>query len=171
LALVATSLISLIFIYKFNTVILRYSMYVSASSNAIRLVGGTSPRVGRLEVFHEYFWGTVCDDGFTDTNAKVVCYSLGFGYETLIGTYSTYWPKQISRSRTCIIYYLTTRRTSLKGSSFLFMFIVVHRRWGHEHSVCGFMLGINSDNIIIRMIWLCRPRIFGMATSCSFLTV
>ena len=36
--------------------------------------------VGRLEVFHGARWGTVCDDGFTDAAARVVCYSLGFGH-------------------------------------------------------------------------------------------
>jgi len=47
------------------------------------LVGGTSRREGRLEVFRDFSWGTVCDDGFTDVEAKVVCYSLGFGYDAI----------------------------------------------------------------------------------------
>ena len=50
------------------------------SAEAVALVGGGNPRVGRLEVFHGTQWGTVCDDGFTDAAARVVCYSLGFGY-------------------------------------------------------------------------------------------
>ena len=50
------------------------------SADATALVGGGNPRVGRLEVFHGTQWGTVCDDGFTDADARVVCYSLGFGY-------------------------------------------------------------------------------------------
>jgi len=53
---------------------------VANSAEAVALVGGGNPRVGRLEVFHGTQWGTVCDDGFTDAAARVVCYSLGFGY-------------------------------------------------------------------------------------------
>ena len=50
------------------------------STEAVALVGGGNPRVGRLEVFHGTQWGTVCDDGFTEAGARVVCYSLGFGH-------------------------------------------------------------------------------------------
>jgi len=53
---------------------------IADSAEAVALVGGGSPRVGRLEVFHGSQWGTVCGDGFTDAAARVVCYSLGFGY-------------------------------------------------------------------------------------------
>ena len=31
-------------------------------------------------MFHANQWGTVCGDGFTDAAARVVCYSLGYGY-------------------------------------------------------------------------------------------
>ena len=49
--------------------------------NAVRLVGsGSNPTEGRLEVLHDAVWGTVCDDGFNDTAAKVACNTLGFGY-------------------------------------------------------------------------------------------
>jgi len=48
-------------------------------SFSVRLIGGSSSLEGRLEVYYNYVWGTVCDDGFTDSSARVVCYMLGYG--------------------------------------------------------------------------------------------
>ena len=47
----------------------------------MRLVGTQrNAAEGRLEVFYNGSWGTVCDDSFTDNAAKVACNGLGFGY-------------------------------------------------------------------------------------------
>jgi len=45
----------------------------------VRLVDGSTSQDGRLEVYYKGVWGTVCDDGFTNASARVVCYMLGYG--------------------------------------------------------------------------------------------
>lgn len=46
----------------------------------VRLINdqGAGPRVGRVEICIGGSWGTVCDDGWDNNNAIVVCRQLGY---------------------------------------------------------------------------------------------
>lgn len=49
-----------------------------ADASSVRLVEGNDAFEGRLEIFHNGVWGTVCDDNWGKLEAEVVCHQLGF---------------------------------------------------------------------------------------------
>ena len=50
----------------------------SCSNGDLRLMDGTSPQSGRVEVCFSGQWGTVCDDGWGREDATVVCNQLNY---------------------------------------------------------------------------------------------
>ena len=53
---------------------LQYDVVLLAT---VRLAGSRLPYEGRLEVYYNGAWGTVCDDYFENVDATVACKSLG----------------------------------------------------------------------------------------------
>ena len=49
----------------------------TCSQGDIRLQGGTATS-GRVEICNSNVWGTVCDDGWSASDAQVACKQLGF---------------------------------------------------------------------------------------------
>ena len=91
----------------------------------VRLVGGNGVNTGRVEVYYNSTWGTVCDDGWSLNDAAVVCRELGF-------------PRAISSS-CCAAFGLGTGTIWLDGvgctGSETSLSSCSHRGWGRHN--CG----------------------------------
>ena len=51
---------------------------VSQDEIEIRLIGGSHPSQGRVEIGFHDTWGTICSTGWDISDAKVICRQLGY---------------------------------------------------------------------------------------------
>ena len=57
--------------------------YIGSYLMLVRLVGGSLPNEGRLEVYYNGEWGTICSNGWDDSDSSLVCRQLGFRSSTI----------------------------------------------------------------------------------------
>ncbi len=75
-----------------NTVTISCSIYSVSTGQSIgdlRLAGSRSDSAGRLEVYYNRRWGTVCDDNFGPNDARVACAQLRYSDYTQYGRVGT----------------------------------------------------------------------------------
>ena len=50
----------------------------NCTTGALRLISGTTANEGRVEICYNNQWGTVCDDLWSNIDARVVCRQLNY---------------------------------------------------------------------------------------------
>ena len=76
--------------YGLEGVVTHSPLVIDESHMFVRLVGTGNHNEGLVEVYVNGVWGTICDDGWTDIDAGVICTMMGFGrYKTILTVFHT----------------------------------------------------------------------------------
>ena len=92
----------------------------------VRLVNGPTSYEGRVEVYHNGEWGTVCDDGWDLNDAQVVCSELGLG-KAVNAAHSAYYGQGSGPIR--LVYLLCAGNEQTIGDC-------THLGWGNHNYYC-----------------------------------
>ena len=69
-----------------------YNMYYILCSDCthgeVRLVGGSKPQEGRVEICIDQAWATICDRYFEVNDAEILCSQLGYSKLGLLCAWS-----------------------------------------------------------------------------------
>ena len=49
-------------------------------TDSVRLVRGSGPSEGQIELCASQFWHPVCDEGFTVSETELICKALGYDF-------------------------------------------------------------------------------------------
>ncbi len=63
----------------FQTDSVENALVSKTSDVSVRLVDGTAACSGRVEIYKDSEWGTICDEGLDDVEGNLVCYEAGCG--------------------------------------------------------------------------------------------
>ncbi len=66
--------------------ITKFEGFANFGAYPLRLVNGSKPWEGIVEIFYNNTWGTICDDGYSSSNGVVLCKQLG--YQGYSGSYN-----------------------------------------------------------------------------------
>ncbi|XP_054838250.1 deleted in malignant brain tumors 1 protein-like, partial [Eublepharis macularius] len=78
--------------FFFWMLLLHSALLYKSGAQQVRLANGWNRCAGRVEVFHEGVWGTICDDHFDMNEARVLCKQLDCGEPTTVVGWAYFEP-------------------------------------------------------------------------------